>query len=50
MASPTDLSGPLRTANHLRFSYLRRYLARPAGSYGPIDPGSLAAVADRENH
>lgn len=28
--------------------YLRRYLARPEGSYGPIDPGKLAALAGRE--
>jgi hypothetical protein len=38
----------LATANHLRVSYLRRYLARPEGSYGPIDPGKLAAIAGRE--
>lgn len=38
----------LAAANHLRFSYLRRYLARPQGSYGPIDPGRLAALAGRE--
>jgi hypothetical protein len=38
----------LAAANHLRFSYLRRYLARPEGSYGPIDPGRLAALAGRE--
>lgn len=38
----------LAAANHLRFSYLRRYLARPGGSYGPIDPGKLAALAGRE--
>jgi transposase len=35
----------LAAANHLRFTYLRRYLARPQGSYGPIDPGMLAALA-----
>jgi len=38
----------LAAANHLRFSYLRRHLARPGGSYGPIDPGRLAALAGRE--
>jgi len=38
----------LAAANHLRFSYLRRYLARPQGSYGPIDPGRLAALASRD--
>jgi hypothetical protein len=38
----------LAAANHLRFSYLRRYLARPQGSYGPVDPCSLAALAGRE--
>jgi hypothetical protein len=38
----------LAAANHLRFTYLRRYLARPQGSYGPIDPGRLAALTGRE--
>ena len=38
----------LAAANHLRFTYLRRYLARPQGSYGPVDPCSLAALAGRE--
>jgi hypothetical protein len=38
----------LAAANHLRFTYLRRYLARPQGSYGPIDPGKLAALAGRK--
>jgi hypothetical protein len=38
----------LAAANHLRFTYLRRYLARPQGSYGPVDPGRLAALAGRE--
>lgn len=38
----------LAAANHLRFSYLRRYLAIPRGSYGPVDPGPLAALAGRE--
>ena len=33
----------LAAANHLRFTYLRRYLATPRGSYGPVDPGRLAA-------
>lgn len=40
----------LAADNHLRFSYLRRYLATPTGSYGPVDPGRLAAVAGREPH
>jgi transposase len=38
----------LAAANHLRFTYLRRYLASPQGSYGPVDPGRLAALAGRE--
>src|SRR5271166_1892207 len=38
----------LAAANHLRFSHLRRYLSTPEGSYGPVDPGRLAAVAGRE--
>jgi hypothetical protein len=38
----------LAAANHLRFTYLRRYLARPQGSYGPIDPVRLAILAGRE--
>jgi hypothetical protein len=38
----------LAAANHLRFSYLRRYLAIPRGSYGPVDPGRLAVLAGRE--
>jgi transposase len=38
----------LAAANHLRFTYLRRYLASPQGSYGPITPGRLAALAGRE--
>jgi hypothetical protein len=38
----------LAAANHLRFSYLRRYLSKPEGSYGPVDPGRLAALAGRE--
>jgi hypothetical protein len=38
----------LAAANHLRFSYLRRYLAIPRGSYGPVDPGPLATLAGRE--
>jgi hypothetical protein len=38
----------LAAANHLRFSYLRRYLSTPEGSYGPIDPGKLAALSGRE--
>jgi TniQ len=40
----------LAAANHLRFTYLRRYLATPRGSYGPIDPGQLATLAGREPH
>jgi hypothetical protein len=40
----------LAAANHLRFTYLRRYLAIRRGSYGPIDPAMLAAMADREPH
>jgi hypothetical protein len=38
----------LATANHLRFTYLRGYIAIPRGSYGPVDPGLLAALAGRE--
>ena len=40
----------LAAANHLRFSYLRRYLATPRGSYGPIDARELAVLAGREPH
>jgi hypothetical protein len=40
----------LATANHLRFSYLRRYLATPRGSYGPVDAGELAVLAGRKPH
>ena len=40
----------LAAANHLRFSYLRRYLATPRGSYGPIDAGWLAVLAGRKPH
>jgi hypothetical protein len=40
----------LAAANHLRFSYLRRYLATPRGSFGPVDPGLLAALAGRNPH
>ncbi len=40
----------LAAANHLRFTYLRRYLATPRGSYGPVDPGRLALLAGREPH
>lgn len=40
----------LAAANHLRFSYLRRYLAMPRGSYGPVDAGGLAALAGRKPH
>lgn len=38
----------LAAANHLRFSYLRRYIATPRGSFGPVDPALLAALAGRE--
>jgi hypothetical protein len=38
----------LAAANHLRFSYLRRYVATRRGSYDPVDPARLAALADRE--
>jgi hypothetical protein len=40
----------LAAANHLRFSYLRRYLATPRGSYGPIDARGLAVLAGRRPH
>jgi hypothetical protein len=40
----------LAAANHLRFSYLRRYLATPRGSYGPVDAAGLADLAGREPH
>jgi hypothetical protein len=40
----------LAAANHLRFSYLRRYLATPRGSYGPIDARGLAILAGRKPH
>jgi hypothetical protein len=38
----------LAAANHLRFSYLRRYLATPRGSYGPVDAAGLGVLAGRE--
>jgi hypothetical protein len=38
----------LAAANHLRFTYLRRYLATPRGGYGPVDPGLLAILTGRE--
>jgi hypothetical protein len=38
----------LADANHLRFSYLRRYVAARRGSYDPIDPARLAALTGRE--
>jgi hypothetical protein len=38
----------LADANHLRFSYLRRYVATRRGSYDPVDPSRLAALAGRE--
>jgi hypothetical protein len=37
----------LAAANHLRFTYLRRYVATPRGSYGLIDPDRLAVLAGR---
>jgi TniQ len=37
----------LARANHLKPSYLRRYLATPRAGYGPIHPDQLAAVAGR---
>jgi hypothetical protein len=40
----------LATANHLRFSYLRLYVASRRGSYDPVDPARLAALAGREPH
>lgn len=40
----------LAAANHLRFSYLRRYLATPRGSYGPVDARGLAVLAGRKPH
>lgn len=40
----------LAAANHLRFSYLRRYLATPRGSFGPIDARGLAVLAGRQPH
>lgn len=40
----------LAAGNHLRFTYLRRYLATPKGGYGPVDPDALAALAGREPH
>jgi transposase len=40
----------LAAANHLRFSYLRRYLATPRGSFGPIDARELAVLAGRQPH
>jgi hypothetical protein len=36
----------LAAANHLRFSYFRRYLGRR--SYGPVDPTRLAALTGRD--
>ena len=40
----------LAAANHLHFTYLRGFIATPRGSYGPVDPGQLAALAGREPH
>jgi len=38
----------LAAANHLHFSYLRRYLATRQGSYDPVNPVRLAALAGRD--
>ena len=38
----------LAAANHLRFSYLRLYLALRRGSYDRVDPVRLAALSGRE--
>jgi hypothetical protein len=38
----------LAAANHLRFTYLRRYVATPKGGYGPVNPAQLAVLAARE--
>jgi transposase len=40
----------LAAANHLRFSYLRRYVAVRRGSYDRVAPARLAALAGREPH
>ena len=40
----------LAAANHLRFSYLRLYVAARRGSYDRVDPARLAALADRDPH
>ena len=40
----------LAAANHLPFSYLRRNLSVRKGSYDPVDPARLAALAGREPH
>jgi hypothetical protein len=40
----------LAAANHLRFTYLRLYVAARRGSYDPVDPARLAALAGREPH
>jgi transposase len=40
----------LAAANHMRFSYLRRYLATPSGSFGPINAAQLAVLAGRKSH
>jgi hypothetical protein len=40
----------LAAVNHLPPSYLRRYLATPRGSYGPIDAAGLAILAGRKPH
>jgi hypothetical protein len=44
--APDDCVRRLAAANHLPFSYLRRYLGRR--SYGPVDPAMLAALAGRD--
>jgi hypothetical protein len=40
----------LAAANHLPFSYLRRYLSVRKGSYDHVDPARPAALAGREPH
>lgn len=44
--SVDDYVRRLAAANHLPFSYLRRYLGRR--TYGPIEPAMLAALAGRD--
>jgi hypothetical protein len=40
----------LAAVNHLRFSYLRLYVAARRGSYDRVDAARLAALAGREPH